>query len=227
MEILYEDNHLIFVNKPAGMLAQGDITGEDNVVDLLKAYRKKNEGKTGEAFVGLVHRLDRPVSGVMVLAKTSKAAQRLNAIWHTENVVKLYRAVTRRGTGLPPDTWTIWQDWLIKDRQTNHVRVVASNDSGRSEAQLAQLKIRTVQESGPFAEVEIELGTGRGHQIRVQLASRGFAIVGDTKYGSRERYLDQTSHARIALHAESLSVTHPTLKTALKISAPKPVGWPI
>lgn len=207
------------------MLAQGDITGDDNVVDLLKAYRKKNEGKTGEAFVGLVHRLDRPVSGVMVLAKTSKGAQRLNAIWHTENVVKLYRAVTRRGTGLPSDQWTIWKDWLIKDRQANHVRVVTSNNS--VQAQLAELKIRTVQESGPFAEVEIELGTGRGHQIRVQLASRGFVIVGDTKYGSRDKYRDEAGHARIALHAESLTVTHPTLKTALKISAPKPVGWPI
>lgn len=226
MQILYEDNHLIFVNKPAGLLAQGDITGDANVVDLLKAHRKKAESKPGEAFVGLVHRLDRPVSGVMVLAKTSKAAQRLAAAWHTAGVEKTYRAVVRNGPGLPTQEYTQWIDTLVKDERTNLVRVVRSGVDAEN-ARRAEMFIRTVSENKDYAEVELKLGTGRGHQIRVQLAHRGLPIVGDQKYGSQERYVDETGHPRVALHAWQLTVPHPTLKKRLCVTASFPGNWPI
>lgn len=225
MQILYEDNHLIFVNKPAGVLAQGDITGDANVVDLLKAHRKKAENKPGEAFVGLVHRLDRPVSGVMVLAKTSKAAQRLTAAWHTAGVEKNYRAVVQNRPGLLPQEWTTWVDMLVKDERTNLVRVVPSG-AGVESARKAELLIRTISASKDYADVELKLGTGRGHQIRVQLAHRGLPIVGDMKYGSPERYQDETGHPRVALHAWQLTVIHPTLKNRLRVTAPFPGNWP-
>lgn len=227
MHILYEDNHLFFVVKPAGLLAQGDSTGDPNVVDLLKEHRKRAENKPGEAFVGLVHRLDRPVSGLMVLAKTSKAAQRLTAAWHTPQVVKTYRAVVRSaGAELPSDDWATWRDWLLKNEETNVVRVVPDG-STNPRAQLAELTLRTIASQPPLAEVEVRLGTGRGHQIRVQLAHRGLPIVGDQKYGSQQKYLDQSSRPRIALHAWQLTVPHPTLKRQIQVTAPFPPGWPV
>lgn len=226
MHILYEDNHLLFVVKPAGLLSQGDITGDANVVDLLKEHRKRAEQKPGEAFVGLVHRLDRPVSGLMVLAKTSKAAQRLTAAWHTPQVVKSYRAVVRLGENLQPVEWTTWADTLLKNEQTNTVQVVDS-DSTNPKAQRAELTLRTCLNQPPLAEVELRLGTGRGHQIRVQLAHRGLPILGDQKYGSAQRYLDASGHPRIALHAWQLTVPHPTLKKQLQVTAPFPPGWPV
>ncbi|MCY2936224.1 MAG: RluA family pseudouridine synthase [Planctomycetota bacterium] len=226
MQILYEDNHLIFVNKPAGMLAQGDISGDSNLVDILKSHRKRNENKPGEAYVGLVHRLDRPVSGVMVLAKTSKAAQRLNASWHSANVIKCYRAVVRSSGLLPQEQWTDWVDELYKDPRTNMVRVVAP-DAAIPGSQTAGLRIRTALRELHYAELEIELGTGRGHQIRVQLQHRRMPIVGDVKYGSKDQYLDYSSHPRVALHAYELTVPHPTLKKRLCVRAPWPRNWPI
>lgn len=227
LDILYEDNHLIFVNKPAGLLAQGDISGDVNLLDQLKEYRKRHENKPGEAFVGLVQRLDRPVSGVMVLAKTSKAAQRLNASWHSESVVKTYRAVVRSSEQLPDSDWTVWQDWVVKDRETNRVQIYTEDETQTAKAQFAELKIRTIDVQKNRAEVQIELGTGRGHQIRVQLATRGLVIIGDSKYGSKDRYMDTFGHSRVALHAESLTVVHPTLKHELTIAAPMPYGWPM
>ena len=226
MQILYEDNHLIFALKPAGLLAQGDITGDANVVDLLKEHRKRAENKPGEAFVGLVHRLDRPVSGLMVLAKTSKAAQRLNDAWHTPQVVKSYRAVVRSAESLPGDDWTTWADLLLKNPETNVVQVLPAGKVN-PKAQPAQLAVRTVLNQPPLAEVEMRLGTGRGHQIRVQLAHRGLPIVGDQKYGSAQKYLDQSGHPRIALHAWQLTVPHPTLKRQIQVTAPFPPGWPV
>lgn len=227
MQILYEDNHLLFVLKPAGLLAQGDATGDPNVVDLLKEHRKRAENKPGEAFVGLVHRLDRPVSGLMVLAKTSKAAQRLNDAWHTPQVVKSYRAVVRSaGAALPGDDWATWRDWLLKNQETNVVKVLPDGQTN-PRAQLAELTLRLIAHQPPLAEVEVRLGTGRGHQIRVQLAHRGLPIVGDQKYGSAQKYLDQSGHPRIALHAWQLTVPHPTLKRQLHITAPFPPSWPV
>ena len=226
MQILYEDNHLIFINKSAGMLAQGDISGDENLLDLMKAHRKETENKPGEAYVGLVHRLDRPVSGVMVLAKTSKAAQRLNAAWHTPELVKTYRAVVRPSGLIPDENWAVWVDELVKDPRTNYVKVV-SPESQIAGKQSAELRIRTVTRHPKFVELEIELGTGRGHQIRVQLQHRHIPIVGDHKYGSSDPYLDYSGHPRVALHAYQLTVPHPTLKKRLCVTAPWPRNWPI
>ncbi len=225
LEIIYEDNHLLAVNKPAGMLAQGDITGDPNVVDELKSYRKRNENKSGEAFIGLVHRLDRPVSGVMVLAKTSKAAQRLCLGWHSPEVEKRYLAVVSRGPELPPAEWTTWNDRLWKDQRTNTVKVYSLKDFPEGSL-VASLQIRTLKTIRLLAQLEVSLGSGRGHQIRVQLASRGLPVVGDTKYGSATAYPSRSGFGRIALHANYLQILHPTLKTPLVLQAPLPADWP-
>ncbi|MBI1325228.1 RluA family pseudouridine synthase [bacterium] len=235
--ILYEDNHLLAIDKPAGLLSQGDITGDANVVDLLKDYRKRKENKPGEAYVGLVHRLDRPVSGVLVLAKTSKAASRLNHDWATSQVEKLYRAVVTssdsrvavprpESIGFAGDEWTRWKDRLIKDPATNTVRVCGTDESDAKESKTALLEIRLIGQNRNFSDLEIRLGTGRGHQIRVQLASRGLAIVGDAKYGSKRSYPDESGYPRIALHAWRLVIRHPTQKIRLQLTASLPPGWP-
>lgn len=231
--ILFEDNHLLAIDKPAGLLSQGDVTGDANVVDLAKDYRKRQENKPGEAYVGLVHRLDRPVSGVLVLAKTTKAASRLNRDWGTPAVEKLYRAVVCdfRSAAclneLKPDSWTTWSDLLTKDSATNTVRVIRPGSRGAESAQSATLEIRRIRTVRDLADLEIRLGTGRGHQIRVQLASRGLPIVGDSKYGSKRVYLDETGFPRLALHAWRLTVPHPTKKTGLQITAMQPPDWPL
>ncbi len=235
--ILFEDNHLLAIDKPAGVLSQGDSTGDANVVDMAKDYRKRHENKPGEAYVGLVHRLDRPVSGVLVLAKTSKAASRLNRDWGTPAVEKLYRAVVSVSkseagqgganlAGLDATDWTQWTDLLVKDSATNTVRVVRPGSRGAIAAQSATLEIRRIRMANDLAELEIRLGTGRGHQIRVQLASRGLPIVGDSKYGSKRVYPDETGFPRLALHAWRLKVPHPTLKKGIQLSAALPPGWP-
>jgi len=236
--ILFEDNHLLAIDKPAGLLSQGDVTGDPNVVDLAKDYRKRYENKPGEAYVGLVHRLDRPVSGVLVLAKTSKAASRLNRDWGTPAVEKLYRAVVSVAksaagqgesdlAGLDGTDWSQRTDLLLKDPATNTVRVVRPGSRGADAAQSATLEIRRIRSTGDLVELEIRLGTGRGHQIRVQLASRGLPIVGDSKYGSKRVYPDETGFPRLALHAWRLTVPHPTLKKGLQLTAALPPGWPL
>jgi 23S rRNA pseudouridine1911/1915/1917 synthase len=235
--ILFEDNHLLAINKPAGLLSQGDVTGDANVVDLAKDYRIRHENKAGEAYVGLVHRLDRPVSGVIVLAKTSKAASRLNRDWGTPAVEKLYRAVVSVSkseagqgganlAGLDTGDWSLWTDLLVKDSATNTVRVVQPGSRIAESAQAATLEIRLIRKDRDLAELEIRLGTGRGHQIRVQLASRGLPVVGDSKYGSKRVYPDETGFPRLALHAWRLTVPHPTLKRGLQFTATLPPAWP-
>ncbi len=235
--ILFEDNHLLAIDKPAGLLSQGDVSGDPNVVDILKTYRKRKENKPGEAFVGLVHRLDRPVSGVIVLAKTSKAASRLNRDWGTSHVEKLYRAVVRRSLSgakgasddvieIDANRWTTWTDRLIKDHTANTVRVCRPGEIESKESRMASLEIRSIGQNCDAAELEIRLGTGRGHQIRVQLASRGLSIVGDSKYGSKKLYSDESGNPRLALHAWRLVVPHPTLRTGLELTAAMPPDWP-
>jgi len=200
--ILFEDNHLLAIDKPAGLLSQGDVSGDPNVVDLLKSYRKRKENKPGEAYVGLVHRLDRPVSGVIVLAKTSKAASRLNRDWGTTQVEKLYRAAVRRSLSgatvtsdelveIDANRWTTWTDRLIKDHASNTVHVCRPGEVDSKESRMATLEIRSIGQNRDISELEIRLGTGRGHQIRVQLASRGLSIVGDLKYGSQKKHSDE------------------------------------
>ena len=216
-QILYEDNHLLIVNKPAGMLVQGDQTGDVPLVDLGKAYIKEKYDKPGEVFLGVVHRLDRPVSGVVVLARTSKALARMNALFQTRDVEKTYWALV--GQAPPTDADTLMH-WLTKNPQKNKAkaRTQAGGDGKR-----ADLSYRLLLQSKDSFLLEVKPSTGRPHQIRVQLAAIGCPIRGDLKYG----FARPNPDASISLHARTLSFIHPVKKTPLRLSAPLPdeAGW--
>ena len=209
--VLYEDNHLLALLKPAGMLTMGDDTGDITMVDVAREYLRVKYNKPGNVFVGVVHRLDRPVSGVLLFARTSKAASRLSDQFRRGTVRKLYRAVVE-------SSWKVSDaklvDFLSKDRATNIVRCVSKDLPG---AQECVLNYRVHAQGNGRAHLDVEPVTGRSHQIRVQLASRKMPIVGDVKYGS-------ASHlgGRISLHAFLLEVDHPTQKTRIKIAAEIP-----
>jgi RluA family pseudouridine synthase len=211
-DVLHLDNHLLVVVKPAGMLAQADRTGDPDLLTLAKAYLKERFEKPGEVFLGLVHRLDRPVSGVMVLARTSKAAARLTAAFKARRVDKRYLAVVEgRLTGEGER-----EDWLLKER--GHVRGVAEGTPG---AKRAVLRWRALGVEGKTSLVEVVLLTGRAHQVRVQLATLGTPILGDLRYGAR-RALDGRN---LALHAYRLAFEHPVRRIPLVFTAPPPAAW--
>jgi 23S rRNA pseudouridine1911/1915/1917 synthase len=221
LEILYEDNHLLAVNKPAGLLAQGDETGDPSLLDLVRADLKARYAKPGNVYVGLVHRLDRPVSGVVLLAKTSKAAGRLSEQFRVGAVKKVYWAICE---GTIAEDAGEWADSLLKDEARNVVQVVPAGTKGAQEATLA---FRVRERRGPRGTfVELLPVTGRSHQLRVQLAARGFPIVGDRKYGSHARLEALDGVGRIALHARSLTLTHPTRGEEVALEAPVPEDWP-
>lgn len=210
--ILYEDNHLLVINKPAGWLVQADKTGDTDLMRVLKAYLKEKYQKPGEVYLGLVHRLDRPVSGVMVWAKTSKAAARLSEQFRTHQTDKRYLALVEgvvQGQGS-------CQDFLLKEHEK--VRVVSSKHPKGLYAKLdwtalAQTKTHTV--------LGIVLETGRPHQIRIQLGSRRMPIVGDLRYGGQQ-VLDGRN---LALHCHALTLEHPTQRLKMKWEALPPVSW--
>ena len=216
-QILYEDNHLLVVNKPAGMLVQGDQTGDVPLMELGKAYIKEKYQKPGEVFLGVVHRLDRPVSGVVVLARTSKALTRMNALFQTRDVEKTYWALV--GQAPPTDVGTLTH-WLTKDSKKNKAkaRTQAGADSKR-----AELSYRLLAQQDDMFLMEVKPLTGRPHQIRVQLAAIGCPIRGDLKYG----FPTANADASISLHARYLSFIHPVKKTPLRLLAPLPdeAGW--
>ncbi len=199
LPILLEDNHLLVVNKPAGLLSQGDETGEVSLVDLVAADLKRRYHKPGNVYVGLVHRLDRPVSGVVLVAKTSKAASRLTEQFRSGSVEKVYRAVVEGH--IAPEEGE-WLDRLSKDSRRNVVSVVNDEDDGKE----ARLAFRVLDRQARKTTVELRPKTGRSHQLRVQLASRGWPIVGDRKYGANSVLLASDGRPRIALHAESSDV---------------------
>ncbi len=220
LDILHEDNHCLALNKPAGLLSQGDATGDPSAVDEARAYLKAAHAKPGNVYVGLVHRLDRPTSGVLLLAKTSKGASRLSEQFRAGAVAKAYEAVAE-------GAWAVdsgeWEDALLKDERTN---VVAAVPPGTAGSQLARMAFRVIGRSPGRVVLDLWPTTGRGHQIRVQLASRGLPIVGDAKYGARARLLALDGRPRIALHARELRFKHPTRPEVLTILAPKPGDWP-
>lgn len=211
-EVLYEDNHLLALNKPAGLLTMGDDTGDRTMVDVARGYLREKYNKPGNVFVGVVHRLDRPVSGVLLFARTSKAAGRLSDQLRKGDIEKTYRVLVE---GRPPAAEQgELEDWLKKNRQTNKVSTASQRDA---EAKHSRLIYRVVDRVGELLELEVQPVTGRSHQIRVQLASRGMPVVGDVKYGSRHR-LGQS----IRLHALRLQISHPTRKDRVAIECPCP-----
>lgn len=212
--ILYEDNHLLGIYKEAGRLVQGDRTGDTTLLSLAKDYLKVKYRKPGNVFLGLIHRLDRPVSGVVLFARTSKAASRLATEFRLRHVEKIYWAVVE-GI-LDPDAGTLVSDLV---RHGKHSRVAKGSQPA---AKRAELDYRAIASHSGHTLVEIRPTTGRHHQIRVQFANTGHPIAGDMKYGSA-RALGNRS---IALHALRLSVKHPVKDQLVTIEARPPSGLP-
>jgi 23S rRNA pseudouridine1911/1915/1917 synthase len=220
LDVLYEDNHCLALNKPAGRLTQGDETGEPSLLDDAREYLKARYQKPGNVFVGLVHRLDQTTSGVILLARTSKAAARLSAQFRAGSIEKAYWAIVE---GTVPQEEGAWTDTLWKDSSRNVVRVVKAGTPGSQEARAG---FRVLERGARTTLVELRPLTGRGHQLRVQLASRGFPILGDRKYGASQALHASDGGHRIALHARALSFTHPTRPEVISIVAPVTADWP-
>lgn len=212
LDILFEDNHLVVVNKLPGTLVQGDETGDIPLVEMVKAYIKDKYKKPGEVFLGVVHRLDRPVSGVVVFARTSKALSRMNELFRDRKTEKIYWAVT---DAVPAEHEGTLVHWLRKDEKKNKTSVFnrETPDTLRSE-----LHFRLLGSVRGFSLLEVHPITGRSHQIRVQLAAMGCPIVGDVKYGSTAA----TGDGSIALHARRLTFLHPVRQETLALEALPP-----
>ncbi len=210
--IVFEDNHLLVVNKRAGVLVQGDETGDIPLVDLCKAYVKEKYGKPGAVFLGLVHRIDRPVSGIVVLARTSKSLERMTAQFRERETAKTYWAIVRKR---PPQESGQLIHWLLKDEKKNKTTAFKKETPGALRSELSYRVIGSI--TGEFL-LEVKPVTGRPHQIRVQLASMGCPIKGDVKYGDVEANADGS----ICLHARQLEFLHPVKKEPLSLEAPLP-----
>lgn len=211
LNVIYEDNHILVVNKAAGMLVQGDKTGDQSLLDVAKKYIQEKYQKPGEVFLGLVHRLDRPTTGVIVLARTSKALTRLSQQFKERVPKKIYRAVV---TGMPEKKATL-KHYLRKKNSTNKSFPFPKNTPNTKHA---ILHYRCVKQLKSYHVLEIMLETGRHHQIRAQLAAVGLHIKGDVKYGAKRPNKDGSIH----LHARSIQFNHPTKKNEVKFLAPYP-----
>ncbi|MEO6810928.1 MAG: RluA family pseudouridine synthase [Isosphaeraceae bacterium] len=220
-KILFEDNHCLAVNKPAGLLAQGDVTGEASLIDWARADLKVRYQKPGNVYVGLVHRLDRTVSGVVLLAKTSKAAGRISTQFREGTVEKVYWAVVE---GNCEEEGGEWVDTLWKDERRNVTRVVPKGTPGGQEARMI---VRVLERGASTTTLELRPITGRSHQLRIQLASRSLPILGDRKYGATSVVQALDGGHRIVLHARSLTFNHPTRTEAISVIAPVLADWPV
>ena len=214
LRILHEDNHCLAVDKPAGLLVQADRTGDPTLLDAAREYLRSKYQKPGNIFVAAVHRLDRPVSGVVLLARTSKAATRLAEQFRDGHVEKIYLTLVE---ARPPENAATLEHHLVKDAAANRVRVAKPGEPG---ARLARLRYRVLDTCPGGTLVEVRLETGRSHQIRVQLASIGCIVVGDLRYGS-QRGLGNW----IALHAAELAFAHPTRGERIAVRTPLPESW--
>lgn len=212
MTVLYEDNHIIVVNKQSGEIVQGDKTGDVPLSDMLKAWLKEKYNKPGNVFLGVVHRLDRPVQGVVVFAKTSKALARLNEMFRKGEVYKTYWAVTQH---CPPEEEGTLVHWLVRNEKQNKSYAY---ETEKAEAKKAVLHYRHLAASERYNLLEVQLMTGRHHQIRCQLSKMGCPIKGDLKYGAKRSNPDGS----ISLLARRVEFVHPVSGQNLIVEAPLP-----
>lgn len=212
LEVLFEDNHLIAVNKPSGILVQGDKTGDTPLSDLIKSYLVEKYNKPGEAYLGVIHRIDRPTKGVVLFAKTSKALTRMNKAFADRTPSKKYWAIV--SGELKSDSFRL-EHWLLRKSVNNKSYAHDKEVNGSKKAILTAKKLGS---SNNYHLLEIELETGRHHQIRSQLSKIGLPIKGDLKYGSKR----SNSDGGIDLLAKSLSFTHPVSKETVIINCPIP-----
>ena len=213
MEVLYEDNHIIAVNKTCNEIVQGDKTGDTPLSEIVKAYIKDKYNKPGEVFLGVTHRLDRPTSGVVLFARTSKALTRLNEMFKShEQIQKTYWAIVQ---GCPKVPEARLENWLIRNeaQNKNYITKPHANNAKR-----AVLKYRTLVRGENYTLLEVDLETGRHHQIRCQLAAIGCPVKGDLKYGAKRSNPD----GGICLHARKIEFIHPVSKENICITAPVP-----
>ena len=214
--ILYEDNHILIFSKRSGEITQGDKTGDEPLPEKLKAYIAARDSKPGQVFMGVPHRLDRPVSGAVVLAKTSKALERLAAMFREGTVHKTYWALTCE---TPAEEEGELRNYLIKNEKSNKSFIVKDNRPGAKEA---ILRYRHIADTDRYHLIEVELLTGRHHQIRCQLAGAGCHIKGDLKYGAPRSNPD----GGICLHARKVTFVHPVKGSSIEAIAPVPSSWP-
>ena len=218
MEVIYEDNHIIIVNKQSGEIVQGDKTGDRPLSDIVKDYIKEKYQKPGAVFLGVVHRLDRPVSGLVIFARTSKALTRLNKMFVEGEVHKTYWAIVKKETGTrSQDTgeWHTLTHWLVRNEKQNKSYAY---DHEKPNAKKAILKYRAIGQSDNYTLLEVNLMTGRHHQIRCQLAAMGCPIKGDLKYGAPRSNPDGS----ISLMSRRVEFIHPVSKTPIIVDAPIP-----
>ena len=212
MDVVYEDNHIIIVNKQSGEIVQGDKTGDRPLSDIVKDYIKEKYQKPGEVFLGVVHRLDRPVSGLVVFARTSKALTRLNKMFAEGQVHKTYWALVQ---GCPEKDEDLLTHWLTRNEQQNK-SYAYQREVPRSKK--AQLKYRVLSRGDNYSLVEVQLRTGRHHQIRCQLSAIGCPIKGDLKYGAKRSNADGS----ISLQSHRVEFVHPVSKQTICLEAPLP-----
>ena len=212
MDIIYEDNHIIVVNKAPGEIVQGDKTGDTPLSDLIKNYLKEKYNKPGNVFCGVVHRIDRPVGGLVIFAKTSKALERLNKMLRDGDIHKTYWAIVE---GKPQNPEATLKNYLKSDGRMNKTFISSPNDP---EAKESVLKYHTIATGERYSILEINLLTGRKHQIRAQLSALGHPIKGDLKYGARRSNPDGS----ISLLARNIEFIHPVSKFPITLEAPLP-----
>jgi len=215
--ILFEDNHLLVFNKNVGEIVQGDKTGDECLAETLKAFIAQRDGKPGKVFLGIPHRLDRPVSGIVVFAKTSKALSRLAEMFRTGDIHKTYWALC---CNPPAKKSAQLEDWLVRNEKMNK-SFIARGGEKTSGAKLAKLIYTHIGDTERYSLLEVQLLTGRHHQIRCQLSGMGCVIKGDLKYGAPRSNPD----GGICLHSHEIKFVHPVKKDEMDIVAPPPASW--
>jgi 23S rRNA pseudouridine1911/1915/1917 synthase len=226
LEVLFEDNHCLAVAKPAGLLTQGVPAGIRTLEALARDYLKVKYNKAGNVYLGIPHRLDRPVSGIVLFTRSSKAAARLSEQFREHQVIKVYLSLLETAPGGEPlPEKGVWQDWLLKVKDQSRSERVSADTQG---AKRALLEFRRLAVKDNFCLVRFEPRTGRMHQIRVQSASRGWPVLGDRLYGARQAFGPAPELERdriIALHARSLTFLHPIRYEPVTVTAPLPKEW--